>query len=178
MTFGSPFSKKEFVGSEKLNQWLVPTGVILPYAGVVAPTGWLLCAGGIVSRSQFPDLFTLIGETFGAGDGSTTFGLPDMRGRVGIGMDNLGGNSADVMTHANADSLGGVEGSEEHTLTITEMPFHQHTINFQADADITGSSVRLRSTGGAGTDKVQGTGGGVSHRNDQPWIAMGSIIKI
>lgn len=71
-----------------------PAGVMAPFAGSAAPTGWLLCAGQAVSRTTYAALFTAIGTTWGAGDGSTTFNLPDMRGRVPAGADNMGGNAA------------------------------------------------------------------------------------
>jgi microcystin-dependent protein len=72
----------------------VKPGTMAPFAGAAAPMGWLLCFGQAVSRSAFPDLFTAIGTTYGVGDGSTTFGLPDMRGRVPGGKDDMGGAAA------------------------------------------------------------------------------------
>ena len=83
---------------QALNQMIqaggVPTGVVQPFAGSTAPSGWLLCAGQAVSRSTYADLFSAIGTTYGAGDGSTTFGLPDLRGRVVAGEDDMGGTAA------------------------------------------------------------------------------------
>lgn len=74
---------------------LVPTGVFLPYGGTTAPSSaWLLCAGQAVSRSTYSALFAILGTAFGAGDGSTTFNLPDFRGRTAVGIDNLGGSAA------------------------------------------------------------------------------------
>ncbi len=72
---------------------LVPVGVIAPYAGVTAPTGWILCDGAAVSRTTYYTLYTIIGTQYGAGDGSTTFNVPnlkaagaaDMRVPVGAG---------------------------------------------------------------------------------------------
>lgn len=64
----------------------VPTGSILPYGGSTAPTGWLLCSGGAISRATYADLFAVIGTAYGAGDGSTTFNLPNYTGRVPQGM--------------------------------------------------------------------------------------------
>ena len=68
-------------------QWWMPTGMVVPYAGAVAPDGWLLCQGQAVSRTTYAQLFSVIGTTYGSGDGSTTFNLPDMRGRVAVGSD-------------------------------------------------------------------------------------------
>lgn len=75
-------------------QALLPAGMMTPFAGSVAPTGWLFCDGSAVSRTTYAALFSAIGTLWGAGDGSTTFNLPDMRGRVPAGIDNLGGAAA------------------------------------------------------------------------------------
>ena len=68
-----------------------PTGALHIYGGTTAPTGWLLCDGSAVSRATYADLFGAIGTNFGSGDGSTTFNLPDMRGRVPVGYAASGG---------------------------------------------------------------------------------------
>lgn len=72
----------------------VPTGSVQAFAGATAPTGWLLSYGQAVSRSTYSDLFAVIGTTYGAGDGSTTFNLPDLRGRAVAGDDDMGGTAA------------------------------------------------------------------------------------
>jgi microcystin-dependent protein len=93
-----------------------PVGAVLPFAGGAAPTGWLLCDGSAVSRTTYASLFAVIGSTFGVGDGSTTFNIPDMRGRVPVGK-----NSGTFNT------LGGTGGEETHVNTVNEMPSHTHT---------------------------------------------------
>lgn len=65
----------------------VPAGTVLPFAGDTAPSGWAICNGDPVSRTDYPELFTAIGELWGVGDGSTTFNLPDMRGQFLRGKD-------------------------------------------------------------------------------------------
>lgn len=102
----------------------VPSGVVSPYAGSSAPTGWLLCDGSAVSRTTYADLFAVIGTTYGPGDGSTTFNLPDLRGRVPVALDNMGGTDAGRLSVPN--TLGGSGGSQTHTLTGAEMPGHAH----------------------------------------------------
>jgi microcystin-dependent protein len=87
----------------------------MPFAGSVAPQGYLLCDGSAVSRTDYADLFTAIGTVYGAGDGSTTFNLPDLSGRVVLGVSQ---------SHA----LGSTGGEATHVLTEQEMPAHSHTV--------------------------------------------------
>ena len=90
-------------------------GIVIPFAGTVSPDGYLLCDGSEVSRSTYALLYAVIGDTYGAGDGSTTFNLPDLRGRVVIGV---------AGTHA----LGSTGGSETVTLTEDQLPAHVHEV--------------------------------------------------
>ena len=92
-----------------------PAGIVMPFAGSVAPEGYLLCDGSAVSRSTYSELFTAIGTTYGAGDGSTTFNVPDLSGRVVLGVSQ---------SHA----LGTSGGEAAHTLTENELPAHTHTV--------------------------------------------------
>ena len=116
-----------------LQTLLTPTGSLVPYAGTSAPTGWLFCYGQAVSRTTYVDLFTALGTTYGSGDGSTTFNLPDLRGRVIAGKDDMGGSSANRLTDQsgglNGDTLGDSGGSETHTLTTAQLAAHTHTVN-------------------------------------------------
>lgn len=77
-----------------LSSFLLPSGIIIPFAGASAPGGWLLCAGQAVNRVTYGILFAAIGTTYGTGDGSTTFNVPDLRGRVPFGADNMLGTAA------------------------------------------------------------------------------------
>ena len=171
---------------------LLPTGVVLPYAGSSTPSGWLLCNGAAVSRTTYATLFAVIGTTYGVGDGSTTFNLPDLRGRIPGGLDNLGGSSANRITDAQADSLGGNMGEEAHTLSATEMPAHNHRLNYYNGA---GSGQPITVSGYTFGNNQQFTmtynvpnaisnnmfmenvGGGNSHNNVQPTLFMNYIIK-
>ena len=109
----------------------VPIGSVIDYAGATAPTGWLLCYGQAVSRATYAGLFAAISTTYGVGDGSTTFNLPDLRGRVTAGQDDMGGTSANRLTgvtgSVNGDTMGASGGTETHTLTTAELAVHTHT---------------------------------------------------
>src|SRR5574342_348678 len=109
----------------------VPTGTVLEFAGATAPAGYLLCYGQEVSRSTYAVLFAVIGTTHGVGNGTTTFNLPDYRGRVGVGKDDMGGSAANRITSGgsgiNGTTLGAVGGAETHTLTVGQIPSHSHT---------------------------------------------------
>jgi len=167
---------------------LMPTGTILPYAGTAAPTGYLLCDGSAISRATNSDLFTLIGTTYGVGDGSTTFNIPDLRGRVIAGQDDMGGTSANTLTDAQADQLGGTLGAEDHTLTSAEsgMPAHSHTVD-----DVGGvvgtvdglwpygekGSAGAPSQGTNTTNDANAQNASSAHNNVQPTIILNYIIK-
>ncbi len=108
----------------------VPAGAIVPYAGAAAPAGWLLCHGQEVPRADYPALFAAIGTAYGAGDGADTFALPDLRGRVAAGRDDMGGRAAGRLSGraggVNGAALGAAGGAETHTLSESELAGHSH----------------------------------------------------
>lgn len=101
-----------------VQQVATPTGLIMPFGGSPTPGGWLWCHGTAVSRAMFTDLFKVIGTTFGHGDGSTTFNLPDLQGRVLVGSGQGPG-----LTNRDVGDKGGVEA---HQLLESQMPEHLH----------------------------------------------------
>jgi microcystin-dependent protein len=109
---------------------VLPFGMVVDYAGSSAPSLWLLCYGQAVSRTTYADLFAAISTTYGTGDGSTTFNLPDCRGRVVAGQDDMGGVSANRLTGltngVNGDTLGASGGLETFTLATANLPAHTH----------------------------------------------------
>lgn len=154
----------------------IPAGVIVSYGGAAAPTGWLLCYGQAISRSTYSDLFTAIGTTFGAGNGSTTFNVPDLRGRFGLGKDDMGGSAANRV--AGATSLNGNGGNQY-------LQNHLHSVSIN-----TGASSNASITDGGGTPQsaaaashthsVSGNTGNptsatVSQMN--PYLVVNYIIK-
>ncbi len=96
-----------------------PTGAIIQFAGSTSPTGYLLCNGAAVNRTTYAALFAVIGTTYGAGDGTTTFNLPNLQGRVPVGKS----------TETEFDVLGETGGAKTHTLTTAQIPSHSHDVN-------------------------------------------------
>lgn len=153
---------------------LVPTGVVVPFTSSAVPSGWLLCAGQNVSRTTYATLFGLLGTYYGGGDGSTTFTLPDLRGRVVAGLDNMGGASANRLVNVIAGgTLGAAGGADIHTLSWNEMPPHTH------DYALYGGSTGGGSSGGGKSNfnTTTSAGSGWAHNNTQPTIALNYIIK-
>lgn len=131
----------------------LPIGSMLPYGNVNPPANWLVCDGSAVSRTTYADLFSIIGTTYGEGDGSTTFNLPNKKGRVSAGYD---------ATNSQFNALGKHIGEEKHTMTIEELVSHNHITEYQgnygqADAfhgvatnsGADGGDVRTKTTGGS-----------------------------
>lgn len=152
----------------------MPTGGIVMFGGSSAPTGYLLCNGTAISRTTYATLFGIIGTTYGTGDGSTTFNVPNLKGKIPVGY-----NSAET----EFNTLGKTGGEKTHTLSSTEMPSHTHSIQFctgaggTANTNITGVTAG-GSLAATNTDDIQNTGGGGAHNNIQPYITLNYIIKI
>ena len=166
---------------------LMPTSTILPYAGIslTRQSGdWLYCDGSEYDREITPGvstpLFAALGLTYGVGNGSTTFNIPDLRGRVIAGQDDMGGSSANRLTGqsggVDGDGLGNTGGSETHQLTVAQMPSHTHSQTIRADANITGGQ-NPGVDRGITTNQTGSTGGDQAHNNVQPTIILNYIIK-
>lgn len=110
-----------------------PPGVILPFAGSTVPPGWLLCNGEEVSQLLYPTLFSVIGFSFldaslVSDNGTELFALPDLRGRFPLGLDNMGGTSANRVSGLSAEELGNASGSEDVTIRKIHIPNHEHDL--------------------------------------------------
>ena len=157
-----------------------PSGAVVAFAAAAVPTGWLLCDGSAVSRTTYARLFAVIGTSFGAGDGSTTFNLPNLNGRVAVGIEPGGGRFG---------ALGNVGGEKDHTLTKEEGPIHNHG-PYGANTD----GFVYHATGGGGYSSgfvkspegemmfyrgktADNYPGGQPHNNLQPYIVLNYIIK-
>ena len=140
-------------------------GFIYPLASATVPDGFLLCDGAAYSRTEYPELFAAIGIMYGEGDGSTTFNVPGLQTRVPVGA---GGDYA----------LGDTGGEETHTLTVGEMPKHDHVLNIYAGSGSVGGGIVGYSgaAGGSQYSAFANVGGGQPHNNMQPYTVINYII--
>lgn len=170
----------------------VPVGTVLPFAGSSIPSKYLLCAGQAVSRATYADLFTAIGTTYGVGDGSTTFNLPDLRGRVIAGRDDMNGSAASRLTATtmspNGTTLGAAGGTQTHTLTQAQLP--NYNLSFTGSGGQTfatfnngdAAALSLQDDGPStvfsrATITIPSGGSGSAHLNTQPTMIMNQMIK-
>ena len=163
-------------------------GIIHAYAGSTAPDGYLMCDGAAVSRTTYAALFAVIGTTYGAGDGSTTFNVPDLQGRF-----PLGAGAGDGLT---ARTVGQKDGEEGHALTIEEMPAHSHVPNADGEYFVTTEDSSANNTrvaySSSGNRWVNGltseshfhhrtrtdtVGSGAAHNNMPPYTVVSYIIS-
>lgn len=166
---------------DRTGERLCQSGFLQPYAGLAAPSGWLLCYGQAVSRTTYDILFATIGITYGAGNGTTTFNLPDLRGRVTAGLDNMGGSNANRLTSTffpNRNTPGGTGGEDSHQLTIAELPAHHHTILGGDSGNLVGGPTLFDAVSQNDTQNTANTGGDTPHQNVQPTMVINWIIKI
>lgn len=156
-----------------------PIGTVQAYAGSTAPNGYLLCDGSAVSRTTYKELFQVIGTTYGTGDGSTTFNLPNIKGKVVVMQD---ANDTDF------DTLGETGGEKKHTLTIDELAGHQHNqvlvtgipFGFNAPSGTGAFNVSVSGSAESGVNNLytNSVGGSQPHNIVQPYIVLNYIIKV
>jgi microcystin-dependent protein len=145
-----------------------PIGTVYEWAGAAEPANFMFCDGRLVSRTTYSALFAAIGTAHGAGDGSTTFAIPDRRGRAGFGKDDMGTLGAAgrlTAAHGGVDglTLGAHGGLEARTLSLSQMPSHNHAVpgTIPGGGDLQGGSGSYRSIN-LSNDGVSGAAGGTT----------------
>lgn len=155
-------------------------GDIKAHTGTTLEAGWLYCAGQAISRTAYAALFAAIGTMHGAGDGSTTFNLPDLRGRALFGKDNMGGSAANRLTTGGAGvdgaTLGAAGGGQTVTLTSSQIATHAHTVPI-SNAGVAGTATGNLMTSGGSVNSGNNSGGGGAHANIPPALVANFIIK-
>ena len=154
-----------------------PPGMITAYAGSAAPTGWLLCDGASYTTAARAALFAAIGYAYGGA--GANFNVPDLRGRVPAGLDNMGGSAASRLTSTtmspNGTTLGATGGTQTHTLSEAEMPSHTHTVAVaNGGAGVSGGGTEVQAVASTTTSA---TGSSQAHLTVQPTLALNYIIK-
>jgi microcystin-dependent protein len=161
---------------------LLPSGIMFPYAGSSLPSGFLYCDGSAISRTTYASLFTAIGTTWGSGDGSTTFNLPDFRGRVLAGADNMNGTPANRLTGYN---LGVTGGAQAITLIANQLPVsayqdsgHAHTATDSGHQHNFGNNINATvfssNTGGTTYLTIGGSPSGINTNSSSANITVAS----
>ena len=164
----------------------LPIGMISPYGGDTAPQDWVLCYGQEVTIAEYQNLFNVVGYNFKDQSlvAAGKFALPDLRGRFPLGKDNMGGGSANVVTSAAADTMGSVEGQQNQTIAVTNLPEHEHDLRgpsgdqYYTIRDVSGTpndaqGIQYDAPTGAQAGQAYPTSGGVLTNN-----ALGSAVDI
>ena len=171
------------VTAKELNSGGTPTGALVAFGGAAAPDGWLLCNGAAVSRSAYADLYNVIGQSFGAGNGTSTFNVPDMRNRVAacVGTGNAMGDeegkdtwvAADLPSHSHAINS---SGAHSHQIKHRQSQAQAYSSSSKTVYDYENETYTANTeTDGAHTHTVQNTGSGGDNR--QATLYAQYIIK-
>tara|TARA_R100001510_G_C7649046_1_gene206428 strand:- start:365 stop:937 length:573 start_codon:yes stop_codon:yes gene_type:complete len=182
--------KYNFTGASLTGIEGIPTGTITTWSDSSIPTGFLECNGSNVSRSTYSSLFAIIGTTYGSGDGSSTFGLPDLQNNVPVGKSN---NKALASTGGanTVQSTGNVGGSTANaTLSTAQLASHSHGVSGGGALDSGSGNTFQRSQNDTGDLNTGNTGSGSGHSHNmsatftgdstsvvQPYVALIFIIK-
>ncbi len=150
----------------------LPVGSIVPFGSDTVPQNWLLCDGHAVSRTEYAELFSVLGTTYGNGNGTTTFNLPDLRAKFAIGKGTAIGEAGE-----NYDfQLGDVGGEYSHQLTVAEMPEHSHEVATTSETGTQGW-VYNGNWNSTKTVNTKTSGGNQYHNNIPKFLAVNFIIK-
>jgi len=182
LTLGGDIRARNYYASGNFylnNYILIPAGTIIQSAATSVPGGWLDCDGQTLTVATYAYLFSAIGYTYSVGvygESDLSFNIPDMRGRVGVGVGT--GPALSVR------GLGDISGAETHTLTVGQMPSHDHggSTGTTSGAN-TGSTSTAQISGhnvaddGSHSHTISPQGGGGAHNNMQPYVVLRYLIK-
>lgn len=147
----------------------IPVGMVALFAGAVIPDGWLSCDGSEIDRATYADLFAAISTTFGVGNGTSTFNLPDFRSRSPVGAGQGSG-----LTNRATGSSG---GEETHILSESEMPAHNHSVTPLIGTSGSGTTTALLNSSTTPTPLTTTTkGSGAAHNNMHPFLTISFMI--
>ncbi len=162
----------KFDSEGTVNSDTLPIGFEGYYPSANPPSNWLIEDGRAVSRTEYKELFDVIGTTYGNGDGSTTFNLPNKKGKIVVSYDS---------SQSEFNTLGKIGGSKTHTLTVDQIPNHNHNVNSRGtEGNIAASGTAIGSEFLGMQNKGYSTtytGGSQAHNNLQPYLVQYSIIK-
>ena len=177
-------TKYDFNGANLTGIEGIPTGTIIPWSDSSAPSGFLECAGAAVSRSTYADLFAIVGTTYGIGDGSTTFNVPDLQDNVAVSKSN--NKALGTAGGANtATSTGNVGGSTANaTLSNAQLASHTHTVSYNQGpgpwqtATLDGNPNTQQPGGASGTPATSSTGGDGGHSHNMSANFVGDATSV
>lgn len=191
-TASTPSGSTDVANKAYVDGGAAPSGAIIAYAGVSPPTGWLFCAGQAVSRTTYATLFGVVGTLYGSGDGSTTFNVPDLRGRAVFGVDNMGSLGAAGRLGSGASggitgtaSLAASGGEQSHVLTAAQqasMPvsgtgsYPIDTASASSGAGMIMSGVNTSTTNASISFTGTATGSGGAHNSTPPALVLNFLI--
>ena len=174
---------------EILDNAKLPIGVGFDFYGTTAPTNFMFADGSAISRTTYSELFDIIGTTYGSGDGSTTFNLPDKRERVSVMYKE---NSTNGTTGATLGTMGAKGGEFKHSQTTSEMPSHSHQLpsnaltvyhdqsqmNLGTSGTIVSRVIDMINQGITQDTKTENAGSGNAMNIMQPYLVCNYIIKV
>ena len=179
----------EIINNGELLEGGIPTATIVPWTDSSVPTGFLECDGSAVSRTTYSALFAIVGTTYGAGDGSTTFNVPDLQDNVPVGKSNNKAlaSTGGANTVANSGNVGGSTGNA--SLSTAQLASHSHNVPGGTQFNVGNLIAQNYNIGGRNTSSGnQGSGSGHSHNMSanfsgssnsvlQPYLTIIYIIK-